>query len=298
MRIATLLALICTVACRPEGRMIAEAFDTQGHRGARGNRPENTLEAFRFAVEHGMRTLELDLAVSSDGVLVVSHEPWFSDAICAGAPAEDVSLHQMTVEEIQSYDCGSLRNPDYPYQQNAPAVKPTLAEVVDASDAYAVALDRPLPRYNIEIKWEPEYVPKYAPTAEAFAKTVIAFLRGRGLVYRVTVQSFATEVLEQMRRQAPEVELAFLDAGASLIAGGQETEFSSLTFRPAIYSPYHLTLRPGRIDALHELGVRVVPWTVNDTSRMRTLLRWGVDGIISDYPERLRSVVEDVRPAS
>lgn len=294
MRLAVLAlcfwtSLLMSACFEPTADRLSEVFDTQGHRGARGLFPENTLPAFESAVRLGVRTLELDLAVSADSVLVVSHEPWFKSSICTldgHGYDEGTSLWSLTHAQIKAVDCGSRGNADYPQQAAVPAYKPSLAEVVAAADALADSLRRERPHFNIEIKSKPAYDGELTPPVEQFVLLVHAAIARLGLRGRTTVQSFDERALRLMRATDPQQRLAYLSA--TPLSAKREVE--ALGFTPEVYAPYHLPLRPETVAEMHELGVEVIPWTVNDRTRMSTLIRWGVDGLISDYPDRLMSV--------
>ncbi|MEM6337568.1 MAG: glycerophosphodiester phosphodiesterase [Bacteroidota bacterium] len=285
MRILLLCCLAVCAAAQP-------VPDLQGHRGARGLMPENTVPSFLEALRYGMTTMELDLAVSADSQLVVSHEPWFSDVICRRpdgqdvAPADTSSIFQLPYAEVRRYDCGSRPNPRFPEQRLMPAPKPTLTEVVEAVDGAAMVRGVPLPWYNIETKSRPSWEPTHQPDPATFAQLVYDELRRLNLLDRATVQSFDVRTLQAMRAIDPEVILVLLDG----TSGDVQAMVDTLGFVPAIYSPYFLFVNPDMIQTARDLGMRVVPWTVNDESAMRTLLDAGVDGIITDYPDRLRRV--------
>lgn len=265
-------------------------FDWQGHRGCRGVMPENTVPAFVKALEYAeVTTLELDLAVSKDKQLIVSHEPWFNPAICrlpAGdsirkSDAEKYLIYGMTADEIRGFDCGSGGNPRFPEQQKMKAYKPTLREVVEAARA-----KRPDIRWNIEIKSQPEWDGLRHPPVEEFAGLVIAELRALGIEKNATVQSFDVRALQAMHRKAPEIQLAFLIENIA----GFDSNLRKLGFTPAIYSPYYLVVSKKLVRKCRARNIRLIPWTVNEVPAMRDLIRLGVDGIITDYPNRIREV--------
>lgn len=285
------ILLACSCASTGVTTLPAE-FDSQGHRGARGLLPENTIAGALRAVDLGMRTVELDLAVSKDSVLIVSHEPHFNPAICAldvTGYDEETSLFSLTAAEIAAVDCGSLRNLDFPYQEASPAPKPPLRELVAAADARARERSRALPNYNIEIKSSPKLDGRYTPSPEAFARLVRDALADLSLEGRATVQSFDPRPLAWFSTNAPDVRLG----GLVSVAAPAETFKEAFNGDVDVYSPYHLTLTRRSVAAHQEAGLAVVPWTVNDKSRMRTLITWGVDGIITDYPDRLAKVMKE-----
>lgn len=300
--LAAALLAASTLACggTPEratdadgrGATPAGAFDSQGHRGARGLLPENSIAGAREAVTQGMRTIELDVAVTRDSVLVVSHEPSFNPAICSldgTGYDESTSIFALSLSEVQAVDCGTRLHPDFPYQAAAPGPKPTLAALVAAADAHARDLGRDLPHYNIEIKSDPKLDGAYTPSPEAFAALVLRAIGDLGIGDRATVQSFDPRPLAYLSRVAPDLPLGGL-VGVALNREGFLEKFNGDV---DVFSPHHLALTAGMIAGYQANGLRVVPWTVNDKSRMRTLLSWGVDGIITDYPDRLREVLEE-----
>jgi len=268
---------------------LASQFDTQGHRGARGRFPENTIRGFKEAIDQGMRTLELDVAVSADSIIVVSHEPWFNPTICkidSLGYSDKESLFKMSYAQIARVDCGSKGNIDFPSQVSIRASKPTLEEVITESIQHASENNKPLPFFNIEIKTEPGQEGTYTPEITDFVSLVLSELQQLNVLDRCTIQSFDVRPLRILNNEYPDVRLGYLSATPL----SHKKEIEELGFTPNVYSPYHLTLRPSTVQALHAKGMQVVPWTVNDVTRMTELVGWGVDGIISDYPDRLITV--------
>jgi len=286
-----MLTALTFLACKTiENRPVKTptGFDWQGHRGCRGLMPENSLPAFLKALEFPeVVTLELDLAVSKDGKLIVSHEPWFSAAICLlpggdtikKGEAEKFLIYYMSLEAIRSFDCGSKVNPRFPEQQKLKTYKPTLSEVVKA-----VLLIRPNIRWNIEIKSQPEWDGLRHPPVEEFVRLVVTEVRALGIEKSATVQSFDVRALNALHRQAPDLQVAFLIENVDSF----EVNMARLDFTPAIYSPYYLLVNKGLVKQCHAKNMKLVPWTVNDVKSMRRLIRLGVDGIITDYPNKIR----------
>lgn len=264
------------------------AFDWQGHRGARGLLPENTIPAFLRALSYPeVITLELDVVVSSDDRVIVSHDPFMEESLCqtpAGEPVVGVvSLRQLTAGEIKAYDCGRRGNPRFPEQVARPATKPTLAAVFAAVDRFCVQQDRPSPRYNIELKYQPDWEPELVPDRETFVDLVLADLEAWGHPELVNLQCFDPPTLQVIHRKAPTMPLAYLDESPGQVAAKMDV----LGFMPEIYSPWERGLTADIINEAHSLGMRVIPWTVNDPARMRELMALAVDGIITDYPNRI-----------
>lgn len=276
----------------PESTMKKTTFDWQGHRGARGLAPENSIPAFLLALEFPeITTLELDLAVSKDSVLVLSHEPWMSHAICLqpdGAAIEEAeekkfALHQMTYETIKSFDCGSKGNSRFPEQKAMVVYKPALGEVVEAVEARCKALNRQPVRYNIEIKSSPELDGQFTPAPPEFARLVLEEVKRLNIHDRTCIQSFDIRALQAVRQLDPDITVAFLIENAK----GLEENLADLGFIPQVYSPYYLVLSPNLVNLIHEKMMLVIPWTVNDSTTMQGLINMGVDGIITDYPDRI-----------
>lgn len=271
---------------------VPPGFDWQGHRGCRGLLPENTIPAFLKAMEFPeVVTLELDLAVSRDNQLIVSHEPWFNPDICrrpnsdsiARRDAEKWLIRELTAAEIRAFDCGSWGNSRFPRQQKMPAYKPVFREVVEA--VRAKYPQRPV-RWNLEIKSRPEWDGVRTPPIDEFARLVADELKNLGLEQICTVQSFDVRALQAVHRLNPKLRLALLIENIQ----GLDANLNKLGFVPAIYSPYYLLVNKKLVRQCRERGMQLVPWTVNDVPAMRRLIRLGVDGIITDYPDLIAGV--------
>lgn len=293
MRFA-LLVLGMSLIQYPE-RPAPAAFDLQGHRGCRGLMPENTIPAFIRALDLGVTTLELDVVISKDRQVVVSHEPYFNAAFSikpGGRPVgkgeqKSLNLYQMTYAEIKRYDVGSNGNPAYPEQRKMKTYKPLLSEVIEEAEAYREAKKLPPFSYNIELKSEPSEYNKSQPEPAAFCDLVQPIIAQRLTPERVTVQSFDFAILKHWQqravsRQYPNVRLAALVENLR----SPEKNLEELGFKPDIYSPYYRLLSADKIARLHEQGINVIPWTVNERADMVRLKAWGVDGLITDYPDR------------
>ena len=273
-------------------------FDLQGHRGARGLLPENTTAGFLYALDLGVTTLEMDAAVTADGHVVLSHEPWMSSEICAhpdGRPvapdeAETLLIYRMTYAEVARYDCGSRGHSRFPEQQARPAAKPLLRDVIAAADAHARATGRPLPRYNVETKSQPGWDGVRHPAPDAFARLVITALRESGALPRSTIQSFDVRTLQAARAIEPDLgRVLLVEPDAGNVPGETLAEHvAALGFAPQVYSPDYHRVTPALVAQAHQRGILVIPWTVNEAGDMQRLMRMGVDGLITDYPDRFR----------
>lgn len=269
---------------------IPDTFSWQGHRGARGLLPENSVPAFLKALELGMNTLELDIAVSADAQIIVTHEPWLSAEICTDKQGNEMTeetgkklrIYEMTAAAIANYDCGTKPHPRFAEQKKLRTHKPTLDEVAAAADAYARQHKLPLPHYNIEIKSQPDYDTVLTPPIADFVALTVKTVRELGIAERCNLQSFDLRALEEIHKQAPDIPVAYLVESAT----DTEAALSLLTFKPEIYSPYYPLVNQKMRDLTRRRGIKIIPWTVNDVEVMKKLIALGVDGIITDYPNR------------
>ncbi|MBI5717471.1 MAG: glycerophosphodiester phosphodiesterase [Burkholderiales bacterium] len=290
----------------------AAAFELQGHRGTRGHAPENTLAAFRAALAIGVDTLELDVHVTRDGEVVITHDPRLNPAFTRDAQGRWIdepgpAVIESTLAELQRHDVGRPK-PGSRYAQQWTEQRssdgerlPTLAalfEEVGKRGAGSV-------RFNIETKLTPA-TPELTPEAEPFVKALLAVVHKHGMAARVTVQSFDWRTLAAMQRLAPGIptvalsaQQKFLDnitdgrwtAGLSLAAHGGSLPRMVKAAGAAVWSPFHGDLTETLLAEAHALGLKVVPWTVNDPAIIERLLDWRVDGLISDYPDRVRAAM-------
>ncbi|MEO6760164.1 MAG: glycerophosphodiester phosphodiesterase family protein [Saprospiraceae bacterium] len=277
----------------PAAPMVPQAaFDWQGHRGFRGHWPENTLEAFLYAAKiPEVVTLELDLAVSKDKQLIVSHDPWFDPAICrkhngdtlTAADSVRYLLYDLTAAEIKKWDCGSRGNPKFPEQQKIWTHKPTFREAV--FEVRKANQDHPM-RWNVEIKSQPDWDSTRTPPVEEFAKLVVDEIRFLRLEDMVTVQSFDVRALQAVKRLNPKLKLVLLVANIK----GLDRNLKLLGFSPDAYSPHYQLVSAKMVADCHKKQIKVIPWTVNDVATMRGLIQLGVDGIITDYPNLIQEV--------
>ncbi len=262
-------------------------FDLQGHRGARGLFPENTIEAFIGALDLQVNTLEMDVVITKDGKVVVSHEPWISSVICwdlADKPVAEgkgLNIYKMNYADVSNYNCGSQPHPDFPQQAKMPAFKPLLSEVITEAENYAKTKELPAVRYNIEIKSTPDGDGIYHPAPKEFVAKVLEVVKAGGIMDRTTVQAFDVRALQEAKAQAPSIPVAFLLSETK----GFEKDLEKLGFTPEIYSPYFRLVNAEMVENCRANGISIIPWTVNDENDMNDLLELGVDGIITDYPD-------------
>lgn len=265
-------------------------MDIQGHRGARGNLPENSIPAMLFALEAGVNTLELDVVISADSQVVVSHEPWMSSTICrypdgssiAADEAMSLNLFQLTYEEIKAFDCGSKGHDQFPDQNAIAVYKPLLSELLAASEQFITSQGLNPVNYNIEIKSHPDGDNLYHPTIETFVDLVVDAIERHVPRSRYNIQSFDVRVLKHMHNTLPDITLSYLIGEM----GEQSLDdlISDLGFEPDIVSPYYPLIDEAFMTQAKSINAQVIPWTINDVQTMQELAGMGVDGIITDYP--------------
>lgn len=291
MKKLTILCLVILTATACSQIESSYDYDLQGHRGARGLLPENTIPGFLRAVEEGVDTVEMDVVVSSDGQVIVSHEPWFSHTIASkpdGSPVtedeeQELNIFEMTIGETQQYDVGKRGNANFPDQQAMEVTKPLLAEAIVAVETYVEENNLMPVRYNIETKIQPEWYGVYSPLPEDFVRLLYDQLEAMDVLDRVIIQSFDPSTLIAMRELDPDVKLAMLVYEE---AQSVERMTEVLGFTPDIWSPNYQLVTPQLVDKTDRMGMELIPWTVNDRDEMIRLLEMGVDGIITDYPNR------------
>ncbi len=263
--------------------------DVQGHRGCRGLMPENTIPAFMKAQDLGVKTLELDVVISADAKVIVSHEAFFNHELTSSingvkvdeANEKTFNLYQMKAKDIQSIDVGSQNHPKFPLQQKMKVYKPLLEEVLSQCDAYARSKHYALPYYNIEIKRDKSLDGKYNPPANEFVKLVHNVINAMPIKARYNIQSFDHETLNAYHSLNADAPTAIL----VMDRDGLEKHLERLNHIPNIYSPYYKLVTKELIDECHKKNIKVIPWTVNDEASVIDLLSLNVDGIISDYPD-------------
>ena len=290
---AIVVAAIGTMISCSSGKNIngMEAqFDKQGHRGSRGLMPENTIPAMKKAIDLGVTTLEMDLVISRDHKVVVSHDVYFHQNITTtpegktltATEAQSRWLYAMDYDSIRKYDVGMKPHPDYPRQEKVQVYKPLLSDLLDATEQYGKQKGRSL-AYNIEIKSNPANDGKKHPPVEIFVDLAMEVIQAKGIASRTTIQSFDPRALQVMQRKYPAITTSLLieDDDKRTV----EKQWEELGFVPKIYSPHHSLVTKELVEKCHSRNVKLVPWTVNKLEDMRRLKALGVDGIITDYPD-------------
>ncbi len=261
-------------------------IEVHGHRGCRGLLPENSLPAFEKAIELGVDVLEMDVVVSKDDVVVVSHEPFLNHEICLDLdgneiPKEkekDYNLYKMTFEEIQQFDCGTKFHPRFPAQEKIAVFKPALEQVFELAEKL-----NPEIKYNIELKAQPGYDEVYTPIPSEFVALVLKLINEYDLTQRTNLQSFDLRILEEIKKQQPNMKQALLVDENEVI----EDKLEQLSFKPEIISPYYKLLNASVVKNYQDQGFQIIPWTVNEREELEEMLSFQVDAIITDYPDLL-----------
>ena len=269
-----------------------QEIDWQGHRGARGVFPENSIPGFLKALEFPISTLELDCVISQDSQVVVSHEPWFSSKFSFfpnGIPVteqlEDSTLiWGMPYSEVRKFSFGKNGHPDFPQQEKRSCYKPTLQDVLVAVKVHCQQNARDIPQFNIEIKSRKEWDGVKTPEPELFAKLVYEVVKGD--LNKVCIQSFDIRALQAIKAIDSEITTALLVENEQ----GFSWNLEQLGYQPEIYSPYHVLVDPQLVTQVHAKQMKIIPWTINKTKRMKELMAMGVDGIITDYPNLIELV--------
>jgi glycerophosphoryl diester phosphodiesterase len=276
---------------------VSRRVEVHGHRGCRGLRPENTLPAFLHALALGVDVIELDVVVSADKQVVVSHEPWLNPLICLDAQGQPIAhhaafqhnLYEMSYADIRRCDCGQLRHPAFPEQAPTPAYKPLLSEALAAIEDATRRLVRAPVGYSIEIKSSPEGDNVFHPVPTEFVSLVMAELATAQVLDRSTLLSFDPRILQFAHHQRPDMATCLLveDELPWL------SHIEALGFVPTTFGPDCCTVTPEAVRVLRAAypRLRLVPWTVNILTDMKRLLGLEVDGMTTDYPDRLLPLV-------
>lgn len=269
---------------------LPDNFDIQGHRGARGHYPENTIEGMIRALQMGATTLEMDVVVTADSQVVVSHEPWISAEICLDANGDTLpddperyNIYQMRYEEVKAFDCGRKPHPRFPDQEKVRTRKPLLLHLLQEVELYREAGKLPPVYYNIEIKSHPDGDGIFHPAPALFTAMVLRVIDAENLLNRVTIQSFDPRTLEYARLYAPNLSIALLVESEHPLKDYEKM----LSFTPAIFSPNYELVDSDMVEWAHKRGMQIIPWTVNTPAAIEKMIQLGVDGIISDYPDRV-----------
>ncbi|WP_158827459.1 glycerophosphodiester phosphodiesterase family protein [Mucilaginibacter lacusdianchii] len=312
--------LIIPFCCLLLSASAQQKLDVQAHRGGMALMPENTIPAMLNGVKIGAKTLELDVVISADGKVVVSHDPYMS-AVFMTKPdgsyitkeeEKNLALYQMSYDSISRYKSGIKPHPMFPEQMKLVTRKPLLSDLIDSVEAYVKVNKLKPVYYNIETKCSPMGDGKYNPAPDVFVKTMMDVINQKGIKKRVMIQSFDVRTLQVLHKTEPKVKLSLLVSGKMQLSeeqlkkyglsakevadyfkqvnskkGGLDDDLANLGFVPDIYSPYYSGVDAAMVKKAHDKKMQIIPWTVDKEEDMTTLNQLGVDGIISNCPDKL-----------
>lgn len=269
----------------------SDRIEVYGHRGEAGHYPENTIPGFLSAVQKGVDAVELDVVISKDKKVVVSHEPFMASHYMLDEKGKPISkkkqhsynLYEMDYDSIRKFDSGSKMNRSFPKQRKFPTFKPLLETVFDQVENYIATNDRPSIKYMIEVKSSPQSYNIHQPEPQEFVDLIMEVITSRNLEKRVIIKSFDPRILNTVHASHPSIETSYLVSKV-----GIDRNLSYLEFTPTIYSPRHKLIKNRQfVDSIRSKNMKLVPWTVNRPKKIKRMIKLGVDGIISDYPERV-----------
>ena len=290
--------MVIMVGCNERSNMV-DKLDIEGHRGCRGLFPENTLPAFIHALELGVTTLEMDLVITKDSQVIVSHEPFYNHEISTHPEGIEITkeneksfnIFGMTYAQTQLWDVGLKDHPRFPQQKKMEVFKPLLSDVIRMSEEYCDNNKRPLPLYNVEIKSRPDWDNQYHPNIDVYVDLVMEVIQEHDVTSRTIIQSFDIRSLQYLHKKYPAIQSALLIENIKPI----ETNISELGFFPTIYSPDYKLINDQMLKYCKDNNMLLIPWTINDANTMGRLISKGVDGIITDYPDILVALYENLQ---
>lgn len=309
-RLAAALLALAMLLAPPQAGAVSSAFDLQAHRGGRGETTEESLRAFAKSIELGVTTLELDIVLTADGRPLVWHDPTIEPEKCSDTaaafphdpqyPYVGKLVHELTLAQIRTLDCGK-RLSDFPDAEVVRGNKiAVLPEVFALADSYGAAGLR----YNIETKVEADR-PADSAGPQQFVDVILGAVRAAGKVDRVEIQSFDWRTLPLVRRAEPSIPLVALWDAETWVPGSPwlggidpavvgAPLIAAKMIGADVASPEYSSVDKALVDQAHALGLEVLPWTVDDAADMREQIGYGVDGLVTDYPTRLRGVLREL----
>ena len=263
------------------------------HRGGAALYPENTIEAMLYSISIGVRVIELDLHITSDSMVVVSHDPYMNHKKALTPEGKKIGfatqlrhkIFSMPYGTLKQYDVGSLPQANYPDRVNIRASVPLLSDLIDQVEAYTKKYGIAPVTYNIEIKSHTLKDGRLTPHFDTFIQLVMRVLQPRKLAGRFIIQSFDVRTLNYIHIAYPEVQLAYL---VKKRGGGLNRQLAKLKFTPTIYSPHYKLVDKRLVTEVQRRGMQIIPWTVDNRPEALRLRDLGVDGIITNYPNRLQ----------
>lgn len=268
-----------------------QKLDVQAHRGGMALYPENTIASMINAVKLGARTLELDCVISADGKVVVSHDAYMSSdfmlkpdgSAISKSEEKSLALYKMPYDSIRKFDGGSKPHPRFPEQKKMKTFKPLLSDLIDSVEVYVKKNNLKAVYYNVETKLSPPGDGVYNPAPDIFVSLLMDVIKKKKIENRTIIQSFEVRTLQILHKGNAKVKLALLLMNKDSF----DDNISKLGFKPDIYSPYYTLVNEELVKKAHENKVLVLPWTVDEEKDMSQLAAYGVDGIITNQPDRM-----------
>ena len=266
-----------------------------GHRGSRGVEPENSLVSFKRAIKFGVHAIELDVVVSGDYQIVVSHEPFMSQTYCLKPGGTELTsdedkkynLYQMSYQEIKQFDCGLKVHPRFVNQKKQTAYKPLLSEVIESCEVFTKNNSFSAITYIIEIKSNSIYYDVFYPKPKEYVTLVLRTIAKYDFKDRIVLKSFDVAILNEIKKQQPEIKVSLLINRQEVISD----KLKQLNFTPEILGPYYKLLNKEIVVKYQNLRFLIYAWTVNEMPDIERIQSYGVDGIITDYPNRFVEVL-------
>ena len=284
-----LIFALFLASCATSNHHHEQDFDKQAHRGGRGLMPENTIASEKNAINYDC-TLEMDLQMSKDKKIVVSHDAYFSSDFCLTPEGDSMSkkdglsrlIYNMPYDSVAKYDVGLKPHPGFPKQKKIHVIKPLLSVLIDSVEAYANQKHH-VNHYNIEIKSNPKSDGKYYSTLEEYVDSAMKIIIEKGIASRTMMQSFDVRALRMIHEKYPKIKTSYL-----VTANNKKTAeeyIDELGFAPDIFSPEFSLVTNDLVNAFHNKRILVIPWTPDTLEDIQRLKSMGVDGVITDYPE-------------
>lgn len=282
-------ALLVSCSSNNQHKDAVNNFDEQAHRGGRGLMPENTIASEKNAIDYGC-TLEMDLQMSKDKKIVVSHDAYFNSDFCLTPEGDTLAkqdgysrlIYNMPYDSVAKYDVGLKPHPGFPRQKKIHAVKPLLSELIDSVEAYAKEKHH-VNHYNIEIKSSPKADGKNYSTLGEYVDSAMKIIIDKGIEPRTMIQSFDVRALKLVHEKYPTVKTSYLVGKADKKTA--QGYIDELGFKPDIFSPEYSIATRELVNAFHQQGVLVIVWTPNTAEEIQHLKDIGIDGVITDYPD-------------
>lgn len=273
------------------------SFYQVGHRGTRGLMPENTIPAFEKGIAVGANTIEFDVHITKDNKVVVYHDDSFTPAYTTLADGSDIpaadrkkyTFYQMNYADIRQFIIGKKYYPAFPHQHLVATYAPLLSEMIDSVEHFTTQHHYPGAIYLLEIKSSPQTDGFDQPLPESFMKILMGEMKPylKQLKGRLIIQSFDMRPLKILHKDYPSIPLGYLTGDKSVSV---QQNIDQLGFYPAFYNPQFNLVTPELLKVCHKHGMKVLPWTVEDVKDMQRLKDMGVDGIITDYPDRFEAL--------